>query len=616
MPNGKTIRSSHAVHLNIEGLPRIATKAHALPGLQHALISIGQLCDHGCHATFTNDKCNIHRNDRLILTGPRDRQTGLWKIPLTTRRTHVAFSAYEQATQKELIECLHACCFSPPKSTFLKAIKNQHFTTWPGLTAETVNKHLQEPIATAKGHLNRARKNLRSTKNSTILEEDPPPDPIAQPTQHVMATLLCHDPKTHRVYSDLMGRFPTTSLNGMAHMILFYHYDHNYTSTFPLKTQSDADCLKAYETFCAECRQRGALPKLNIVDNEASKAVKRAILEQGVQHQLVPPDNHRVNAAERAIRTWKNHFIAGLATCDPAFPIALWDTLLPQAEITVNLLRQSRLNPKLSAHASFHGNYDFNRTPLAPPGTKALLFEDPTTRSSWAPHGREAWHTGPALEHHRSYKFHVPSTKGHRISDTAKFYPTKVNMPKTSSFDATIKAAQDLIVASSKPQPASPFTITNPTFQALQDLAAIFAKVTNKTIPEPKTTTVPVHTSHRCPTRNKVSVLTQKPPLTPHPEPRVAAPTPSTPLRAEPRVTLPDAPRTSNVTTPRSCAPSLHNNQTMSQLQDEALTEPWTYEQCAFAVLDADAGLAQNYTNNSSTTPKPAPPGPKPCAKN
>ena len=42
---------------------------------------------------------------------------------------------------------------------------------------------------------------------------------------------------------------------------------------------------------------------------------------------------------------------------DNATPTAtdLWDQLLPQAEITLNLLRASRLNPKVSAWAQLHG---------------------------------------------------------------------------------------------------------------------------------------------------------------------------------------------------------------------------------------------------------------------
>jgi hypothetical protein len=68
--------------------------------------------------------------------------------------------------------------------------------------------------------------------------------------------------------------------------------------------------------------------------------------------------------------------------------------------MTLNLLQTSRLNPRLSAHAQLHGMFDFNRTPLAPPGTRALVFEDPKSRESWAPHGKEAWYVGPATEHY------------------------------------------------------------------------------------------------------------------------------------------------------------------------------------------------------------------------
>ena len=67
------------------------------------------------------------------------------------------------------------------------------------------------------------------------------------------------------------------------------------------------------------------------------------------------PHIHQRNTAERAIRTFKNHFIAGLYSTDPNFPTHLWDKLLLQAEITLNLLRQSRVHPHLSSlHTSQH----------------------------------------------------------------------------------------------------------------------------------------------------------------------------------------------------------------------------------------------------------------------
>jgi hypothetical protein len=49
-----------------------------------------------------------------------------------------------------------------------------------------------------------------------------------------------------------------------------------------------------------------------------------------MNYQLVPPHCHRTNAAERAIRIFKEHFKSGLATVDPDFPVHLWDRILPQ----------------------------------------------------------------------------------------------------------------------------------------------------------------------------------------------------------------------------------------------------------------------------------------------
>eukprot|EP00957_Ditylum_brightwellii_P152663 11620449-Ditylum_brightwellii.AAC.1 len=89
-----------------------------------------------------------------------------------------------------------------------------------------------------------------------------------------------------------------------------------------------------------------------------------------MKFQLAPPHVHQQNAAEQAIQTFKAHFIACLSSVDPQFPMHLWDTLIPQALLTLNLMCPSHLNPRLSAEAQMNGAFDFNQTPLAPPGTR------------------------------------------------------------------------------------------------------------------------------------------------------------------------------------------------------------------------------------------------------
>jgi hypothetical protein len=142
-----------------------------------------------------------------------------------------------------------------------------------------------------------------------------------------------------------------------------------------------------------------------------------------IAYQLVPPHYHRRNAAERAIRTFKEHFVAGLSSVDPAFPLHLWDSLLPQAEITLNLLRTSRLHPQLSAAAHFHGLVDYNKTDFSPPGCKIIAHEKPGKRRTWAPHGQHGYSLGPEMHHYQCQNVYISATASERIVDTLEFFP-------------------------------------------------------------------------------------------------------------------------------------------------------------------------------------------------
>jgi hypothetical protein len=165
-----------------------------------------------------------------------------------------------------------------------------------------------------------------------------------------------------------------------------YDYDSNSIHAEPMKNKTANSILTAYKLVHQRLCAARLKPKLQRLDNECSQTLKNFMTEQGIDYQLVPPHVHRRNAAERAIRTFKNHFIAGLCSVDRDFPIHLWDRLLPQALLTLNLLRGSRINPKLSAYAQIHGTFDHNRTPLAPPGIRVMVHQKPSTRLSWGTH--------------------------------------------------------------------------------------------------------------------------------------------------------------------------------------------------------------------------------------
>ena len=131
------------------------------------------------------------------------------------------------------------------------------------------------------------------------------------------------------------------------------------------------------------------------MDNEASTALKMRMTTMDIKYQLAPPINHRGDNAERAIQTFKNHFIAVLCSVDKDSHLKLRDILLHQATISLNFLRQSRILPHLSAYTHIFGEFYYNRTPLAPPGTRILIHNRPNDIASWAPHVEYGWDIGP-----------------------------------------------------------------------------------------------------------------------------------------------------------------------------------------------------------------------------
>ena len=79
--------------------------------------------------------------------------------------------------------------------------------------------------------------------------------------------------------------------------------------------------------------------------------------------------------------------MAGLVSTDPALPLHLWCRLIYQATTTLNLLRPSRINLRVLVEAMINGAFNYDKPPLAPPGTQIIIHETPSVRKTWAPHG-------------------------------------------------------------------------------------------------------------------------------------------------------------------------------------------------------------------------------------
>ena len=98
-----------------------------------------------------------------------------------------------------------------------------------------------------------------------------------------------------------------------------------------------------------------------------------------------------------------------------------WDRLILQANITLNLLRSSRINPNLLEYTYIFGIFNFNKTPLAPPGTKVVIHKKSKQRGLWAYHGVTGWYIGPSLDHYRCVKYHVLTPRADIDVDTVIF---------------------------------------------------------------------------------------------------------------------------------------------------------------------------------------------------
>jgi hypothetical protein len=240
--------------------------------------------------------------------------------------------------------------------------------------------------------------------------------------------------------------------------MIAYHADGNLILQQPFKTKSDAHRLAAYNSVMTCLAAKGLSVDLQIMDNEASAAFKQAItFAWRAKFQLVPPDMHRRNRAERAIRTYKDHFLAILAGVDPSFPPYLWDLLLPQAELTLNLLRQSSINAKISAWEFFHGPFNFNKTPLGPVGCRVLIHAKPTTRRSWDYRAKEGFYIGPALDSYRCFKLVKMDTKSQVISDTVESRHAYHTIPAPSTEDRIVHGLRAITDASLIRRPRLPF---------------------------------------------------------------------------------------------------------------------------------------------------------------
>jgi hypothetical protein len=194
----------------------------------------------GIHNHF-QVSCGHNLRNSQILSGPRDLNTGLWRINLKHTNSHIpepiANDVYELRNTGALVHYLHKDLFSPTKSAIIQAVKDGHLITWPSLTEDAINKHLKLTPATAMGHMNQRRQNIRSTSKNPV-EKNPTPDTNLGTKTHLVYAVEVNQ---GQLYTNLTGKFPVRSNRGNSYVMVCYVYDCKYIKVIPMKSLSASE---------------------------------------------------------------------------------------------------------------------------------------------------------------------------------------------------------------------------------------------------------------------------------------------------------------------------------------------------------------------------------------
>jgi hypothetical protein len=100
--------------------------------------------------------------------------------------------------------------------------------------------------------------------------------------------------------------------------------------------------------------------------------------------------------------------------------------------------------PNILTYAYHHGNFDYNRMPLAPMGCAVQFHIKPNRRKSWGEHASDGWYIKTSPDHYRCHWIFVKATRAKQISDTVFFKHKYITQPTMTTANLTIKAIHDL----------------------------------------------------------------------------------------------------------------------------------------------------------------------------
>jgi hypothetical protein len=260
--------------------------------------------------------------------------------PCIGRAQHQSIAGFTHSikTRVNAVKFIHQSLCNPKFLTLLKAVRKGFLKGCPNINEKLILKYLNPSPATAKGHMKRPRHGIKSTtprvkpmqppihvpaitfpvqpvesigdnSEQTSVHNAQCPNLIGDNGDESIANVFGFgafaDKNNGIVYHDLTGSFPFMSLDRSVCFFVLYHYEANCILASPIVGLDDKSIFEAYKTRFRELEAKGFKPKLNVMDNQATKHIKQFLTDNECRLQLVEPHNHRVNTAERAIQTFK-----------------------------------------------------------------------------------------------------------------------------------------------------------------------------------------------------------------------------------------------------------------------------------------------------------------------
>jgi hypothetical protein len=298
------------------------------------LLSTGQFAATNYITIFNKEEVNIYDANNTIIAVTRgtilqgwwDAATRLWRIPLVAvvrnnntdtvivnwppteflperpPPTNAIHNIYELKTQPELLHYYHASAGFPTKPTWVKAIRNKQFASWPGLTVDAVKRHYPESEETPKGHGRKTPNGLRFTKQTTPTLDDSDntgdnhtsasPCPTKKERTIFIRILDMEDEATQKIFTNQPGRFPKKSSRGNQYIMVLTKINRDAILIEPMKNRTAGKMIWANQTLIDQLRTAGIVPKLHILDNECSQDFKDTIHLNKMTFQLAPLHNH------------------------------------------------------------------------------------------------------------------------------------------------------------------------------------------------------------------------------------------------------------------------------------------------------------------------------------